>query len=272
VKLAASGKGGVGKTTLIAALARLFGDRGSQVFAIDADPDSNLTQALGLSQEEPITPLAQMRELISERTGAPLEGYGQFFKLNPHVEDIPDTYSRVVDGIRLLVLGAIHKPGGGCYCPENVFLKQLLAHLVLRRDEVVLIDLEAGIEHVGRATTQGIDAMLIVVEPGLRSIHTGLALGRLAREMGVRKVIAVANKVATERQEELIRRQLETADGGGLPVSAVLHYHESLLEADLMGEAVYRACPELLEEVAGLVEALSSADGGAATVPERETH
>jgi CO dehydrogenase maturation factor len=267
VKLAASGKGGVGKTTVISALARLFADRGQQVFAIDADPDSNLTQALGLGRDEPITPLCQMRELIAERTGASLEGYGQFFKLNPHVDDIPDAYSRMAEGIRLLVLGAIHKPGGGCYCPENVFLKQLLAHLVLRRDEVVLIDLEAGIEHVGRATTQGIDAMLIVVEPGQRSITTGLALSRLAREMGVEKVLAVANKVSTDRQEELIRRQLEGADGGGLSVAAVLHYHESLLEADLTGDAVYRACPELLGEVADLVEALGSTDGEAAPAP-----
>jgi len=258
VKLAASGKGGVGKTTVIAALAHLFAEEGREVFAIDADPAANLAQALGDASGEPITPLAQMRKLISERTGASLEGYGQFFKLNPHVEDIPDSYSREIDGVKLLVLGAVHKPGGGCYCPENVFLKSLLGHLVLRRNEVVLIDLEAGIEHLGRATTQGIDAMLVVVEPSLRSIGTALAIGELAREMGVRRVVAVANKVANERQEELIRERLGGGSGrSALSLAAVLRHRRSLLEADLTGEAVYRACPELLEEVAKLVQVLA---------------
>ena len=264
MKLAASGKGGVGKTTLIAALARLLCDEGREVFAIDADPASNLAQALGDRSSGPITPLAQMRELIAERTGASLEGYGQFFKLNPHVDDIPDAYSRDVDGVKLLVLGAVHKPGGGCYCPENVFLKSLLSNLVLRRNEAVLIDLEAGIEHLGRATTQGIDAMVVVVEPSLRSIGTARAIGGLARELGVRRVLAVANKVANERQEELIRRELAAAGGEGhLPLAAVLRYHEELLEADLTGEAVYRACPALLLEVADLLGCLAEdGDGG----------
>lgn len=263
MKLAASGKGGVGKTTLVAALARLLADRGREVFAIDADPASNLAQALGEPSGESITPLAEMRELISERTGAPLQGYGQFFKLNPHVDDIPDAYSREVDGVKVLVLGAVHKPGGGCYCPENVFLKSLLNNLVLRRNEAVLIDLEAGIEHLGRATAMGIDAMLVVVEPSLRSIATAKSIGRLAREMGIKQVVAVANKVATERQEELIRRELEGDGGEGrLPLAAALRYHESLLEADLTGEAVYRACPELLAEVEDVLRFLGQHGAG----------
>jgi len=239
VKLAASGKGGVGKTTVIAALARLLADRGRRVFAIDADPAANLAQALGEHGGPPITPLSKMRELIAERTGAPLEGYSQFFKLNPSVEDIPDSFSREIDGVRLLVLGAVHKPGGGCYCPENSFLKALLANLVLRRDEAVLIDLEAGLEHLGRATASGIDTMLVVVEPSLRSVATALEIGRLAREMGVGSVQA---------GEE------------GIPLAATIPYYEKLLEADLSGEAVYRACPELLKDVAGLLET-ASGDG-----------
>jgi len=265
VKLAVSGKGGVGKTTVIAALAHLFAQQGRDVFAIDADPAANLAQALGDHGGEPITPLAQMRELISERTGAPLKGYGQFFQLNPHVDDIPDTYCREIEGVKLLVLGAIHKPGGGCYCPENVFLKSLLGHLVLRRNEVVLIDLEAGIEHLGRATTQGIDAMLVVVEPSLRSLSTGREIAALAREMGVEKVLGVANKVATQRQEELIRRGLSEG-GTPLALAAVVHDHEELREADLTGEAVHRACPELLEEVKGLLDVVGEAGDGAGQV------
>jgi len=258
VKLAVSGKGGVGKTTVIAAVAHLLAQQGRDVFAIDADPAANLAQALGDQGGDPITPLAHMRELISERTGAPLEGYGQFFKLNPHVDDIPDTYSREIDGIRLLVLGAIHKPGGGCYCPENVFLKSLLGHLVLRRNEVVLIDLEAGIEHLGRATTQGIDAMLVVVEPSLRSLSTEKEIAALAREMGVERVVAVANKVTTERQKELILRELSDADPS-VSVGAFVGDHEELREADLTGDAVHRACPALLDEVGELLEVLGGA-------------
>lgn len=263
MKLAASGKGGVGKTTVIAALAHLFTQQGRDVFAIDADPAANLAQALGDRSNQRITPLAQMRELISERTGAPLEGYGQFFQLNPHVDDIPDAYSREIDGVRLLVLGGIHKPGGGCYCPENVFLKSLLRHLVLRRNEVVLIDLEAGIEHLGRATTQAIDAMLVVVEPSLRSLATGREIARLAREMGVERVVAVANKVASERQEELIRQGLKEAEPP-LALASVVHHHEELREADLTGEAVYRACPALLHEVEALLRVVcgSGVSGG----------
>lgn len=261
MKLAASGKGGVGKTTVVAALAHLFVRQGREVFAIDADPAANLAQALGDRSEEPPKPLAQMRELISERTGASLEGYGQFFQLNPHVEDIPDSYCREIDGVRLLTLGAVHKPGGGCYCPENVFLKALLRHLVLRRNEVVLIDLEAGIEHLGRATTQGIDAMLVVVEPSLRSLATGMEIAGLARGMGVGRVLAVANKVASERGEELIRQRLSQGDPA-VPLGAVVRYHQALREADLTGEAVSRACPELLEEVGGLLGNLGGVAAG----------
>lgn len=257
MKLAASGKGGVGKTTVVAALSRLLADRGRKVFAIDADPAANLAQALGEHGGRPITPLCQMRELIAERTGASLEGYSQFFQLNPHVEDIPDSFSRDIEGIRLLVLGAVHKPGGGCYCPENTFLKALLANLVLRRNEAVLIDLEAGLEHLGRATASGIDTMLVVVEPSLRSVATALEIGRLAREMGVGSVLAVANKVATRQQEERIRSELLAAGERGIPLAATIPYYGKLLEADLSGEAVYRACPELLEDVAGLLEVVS---------------
>lgn len=261
MKLAASGKGGVGKTTVIAALAHLLVLRGQEVFAIDADPAANLAQTLGDRSGNPPKPLAQMRELIAQRTGATLEGYGQFFKLNPHVEDIPDGYSREIDGVRLLVLGAVHKPGGGCYCPENVFLRSLLRHLVLRRREVVLIDLEAGLEHLGRATTQGIDAMLVVVEPSLRSLATGMEIARLAREMGIGKVLAVANKVASEREEELIRQRLSEG-APGVPLAAVIRYHKALRESDLTGEAVYRACPELLEEVGTLLDNLGGSAAG----------
>lgn len=262
MKLAASGKGGVGKTTVIAALARLLVDRGHSVFAIDADPAANLAQALGERGGRPITPLSKMRELIAERTGADLDRYSQFFKLNPSVEDIPDSFSQEIDGVKLLVLGAVHKPGGGCYCPENTFLKALLANLVLRRNEAVLIDLEAGLEHLGRATAAGIDTMLVVVEPSLRSVATALEIGHLAREMGVGSVLAVANKVASRQQEARIRAELERPGEGGIPLAATIPYYEKLLEADLSGEAVYRACPELLADIAGLLEVASGDRAG----------
>ena len=167
---------------------------GAGVIAIDADPDANLASALGVPADEEITPLAEMRELIEERTGAK-EGYGAFFKLNPHVEDIPEQYSRRIGRIRLLVLGGIRKGGDGCLCPATALLKALLVHLVLGRDEHLVMDMEAGIEHLGRATAQSMDALLVVVDPTAWSTHTARRVQKLAADVGVRKVLAVGNRV-----------------------------------------------------------------------------
>ena len=214
MKLAVSGKGGVGKTTISASLSRIFAGHGYRVLAIDADPDSNLASALGMPPEKAaqILPISRASELIEERTGAKPGQSGSMFKLNPRVDDLPDSMSVEHDGIRLLVLGAIEKGGHGCICPQSALLKRLVSHVVLQRKELVLLDMEAGIEHLGRGTAQGVDALLVVADPDRQSIQTARTIDRLARETGIEKVLVVLNKVRSSEEEELLRQGLKDMD------------------------------------------------------------
>ncbi len=252
MKIAITGKGGVGKTTLCAVLARLFVRSGEDVFAIDADPDSNLASALGYRQSAlDITPLIRMKELIKERTGASPDSYGKFFRLNPEVSDLPEKYSVNLDGIRLMVLGTIYKGGSGCACPENALLKALINHLFVERDAVVLLDMEAGVEHLGRATATGVDAMIVVVEPGLRSIETALHIRSLAHDIGIKRVTAVGNKVTSDRQKRLIVEHLE-----GIPVLGFVSQNDALIDADLENRAAFEKNERLVAEVEKIKEQL----------------
>ena len=209
MKVAVTGKGGTGKTTIAGILAHFFSRDGYRVLAVDADPDANLASAIGIAENEAalITPISEQRQLITERTGATPRQFGQLFKMNPRVSDIPDTFSIDHKGIKLLVLGAIQKGGSGCACPENVLLRSLLSEIILNRDEVVIVDMEAGIEHLGRATSRSIDRMLIVVEPGSRSISTAKTILRLAHEIGIESFGIIGNKVQNIKQENWIRNQ-----------------------------------------------------------------
>ena len=203
MKIAISGKGGAGKTTLAALLAQEAAARGFRVFAIDADPNPNLALALNVSEKP--QPLVEMKDLMEERLGA-LEG---FFKINPRVDDIPERFSVGQDGIRLLVMGGVRKGGAGCACPENTILRSLLQHLMLARDEWVIVDCEAGLEHLGRATAQGVDALLIVIEPNLVGAETARRIRKLAGEIGLRRLCAVGNKVRGPEDAEFIKRHLD---------------------------------------------------------------
>ena len=244
MKIAVSGKGGVGKTTLTAILAHVFTTEGHKVLAIDADPDANLALALGFESTREITPLSEMRELIAERTGAEPGTMGGMFKLNPKVDDLPSTISREIEGMKLMVMGGVKKGGGGCVCPESVLLKALITHLVLARDEVVIIDMEAGLEHLGRGTASSVDKLIVVVEPGRRSIDTAHTVRRLAHDLALDNIVVVGNKVRNEKDEAFIREGL-----AGFEMLGFLPYSDEVIEADLRGGAVYKNTPATLEAV-----------------------
>ena len=225
MKIAVSGKGGVGKTTLSAMLAAALAMKGRGVIAIDADPDANLASALGVPPDERPTPIAEMRELIAQRTGA-TDGYGGYFKLNPKVDDIPETYARHIGGIRLLVLGGISRGGGGCLCPASALVKALVTHLVLGKGDAIVMDMEAGIEHLGRATAQSMDALIIVVNESPWSVQTALRVRDLADDIGLKGLFAVANAVREAASVERIRGEL-----GEIPLIGHLPYDEQLRTA-----------------------------------------
>ena len=212
MKVAITGKGGVGKTTLSSTLARLYAAEGRPVLAADVDPDANLGLALGLSQEEvdAIVPISKMRTLVEERTGA--NEANKFFKLNPYVADIPEKYAKDVNGVKLLVMGTVDVGGSGCVCPEHVMLKAILSNLTYRKDDVVILDMEAGLEHLGRGTAANMDQFIVVVEPGARSVQTYANVKRLAADLGVRQVRVVANKVRDQRDEEFVRSVIPESD------------------------------------------------------------
>lgn len=206
MKIAISGKGGVGKTTLAALLCTSFQRSGYHVTAVDADPDANLASTLGFPEPDSITPIIELKELIAERTGTRPGSMGAFFKLNPRVDDIPEKYSVTHNGIRLLVMGSIKKAGTGCYCPENALVRELVGHLLLGEDDIVIMDMEAGIEHLGRGTSGDVDAFIIVVEPGKRSVETGQRVVKLATELGVKRHYVVGNKVRDDDDRMFIER------------------------------------------------------------------
>lgn len=204
MKIAITGKGGVGKTTLASLLAHLYAEEGKRVIAVDADPDANLASALGISREEAekIKPITDMAELIEERTGVKPGSIGGMFRLNPKVDDLPEDIGYRLNGIILLTMGKLKAASSGCYCPENVLLRSLLKHLIIDRSEVVIVDMEAGIEHLTRGTAESVDAFIVVVEPGQRSMQTAKTVFEMAKNLGVQKVFVVANKVEDKRTSD----------------------------------------------------------------------
>ncbi len=244
LKIAIGGKGGVGKTTVCAVWAELFAESGSDVLAIDADPNTNLASAFGLPSEQSPEPLIKMKQLIADRTGTGKEAVGAYFKLNPKVSDLPEKYWVEVNGVKLLVLGAITQAGMGCACPEGAFLKALLTHTILQRQEVVLVDLAAGVEFMGRASVQGIDALVVVVEPGGRSIETARNIARMAKGLGIKHVAAIANKITETAQMDVIKSQLKN-----VALLGSLRYRRSVQEADMRRTPVIKADAELVEQL-----------------------
>jgi CO dehydrogenase maturation factor len=255
MKIAIAGKGGVGKTAVTSLLAHHWAARGQQVLAIDGDPSPCLGAALGFPREalDGLRPIAEMKQLIAERTGTEPGDYGSYFKINPTVDDLPERFSVTRDGIRLLLLGALEKGGSGCICPGSALLKALITHIVLRRDETVLLDLYAGVEHLGRATAHAVDAMLVVADPTRASVRTAAQIRDLAADIGLTKVFLVGNKV---RDEEDRRFLSEAVDG--LELLGAVSWSPHFQTADRQGLSAYSLDPNAVTEISRLGDALQS--------------
>jgi len=244
MKIAVTGKGGVGKTTLSALLAQAYADMDHQVLAVDADPSPCLAGALGFPEElrAKLHPISEMDDLIEERTGAKPGTIGGFFTINPRVDDIPERFSVVHRGVRLLEMGSVDIGGSGCICPESAMLKTLFTHLLLREEDVLIMDMYAGVESLGRATVDFVDAMLIVVEPTRRSLSTAMQIKKLANDIGLSRLWLIGNKVRNEEEETFLRT--ETPE---VPVLGIMQANLAVQEADRLGIAVYDHVPELRE-------------------------
>lgn len=253
MKIAISGKGGVGKTTLSAFLCKWFGDQGNTVLAIDADPATNLGTALAIPGADSLPPITEMKDLIAERTGSKPGSMGGFFKLNPKVDDLPEKIAIADGNIRLMIMGGVQQGGSGCLCPENALLKTLVAHLMIGRGEVVVMDMAAGLEHLGRGTAEAVDCLIIVVEPGRRSIDVAQRIRNLAGDIGLKNLYLVGNKVRSSGDREFLQKALE-----GFPFLGFIPYDGKIIEADLKGEFASDVSDEThaaLEKIAAAITA-----------------
>jgi CO dehydrogenase maturation factor len=255
MKIAVTGKGGVGKTTVSAMLCHIFASEGKKVIAVDADPDANLATAIGISKDEinALRPIAELTELIEERTGAKPGSSGGIFKINPRVDDIPEGFGYKTGNITLLIMGKSKFAASGCYCPEHALLRRLLKHIIIERDEVVIVDMEAGIEHLTRGTAEGVDAFIVVVEPGQRSLQTANAVKDLALGLGIKKVFAIANKARREQDIAFIKDNLP--DIGFL---GAISFNENIMDSDISGIPSYEASARAVDEVRIIRDALQN--------------
>lgn len=244
MKIAVTGKGGVGKTTLSSVLARMYASEGHKVLCADVDPDANLGLALGFTEEDlaKIIPISEMKDLAKERTHA--DEFAKFFSLNPKVDDLPDKLSYEINGVKLMVLGSVKAGGSGCVCPEHVMIKRILSHLIVAREEVVIMDMEAGLEHLARGTTDFVDAFIVVIEPGARSVQTYHSVKRLAADLGIHQVFVVANKVRDENDEKFIRSQIPEEDLLGM-----IHYSALVADADRKAASPFDIAEDAVEEI-----------------------
>ena len=251
MKLAVTGKGGVGKTTVGALLASALQASGHEVIAIDVDPDSNLLACMGYPRPESVRPLIELKDLIEERTGVKPGTVGSMFKMNPRVDDIPGTYAVDVNGIKVLVAGTVKKGGAGCYCPENAFVRSLVSHLLLDKDTALVLDMEAGVEHLSRGTVDAMDRLLVVVEPGRRSVETASRIKGLAADLGLKQVSAIGNKIRSEGDETFLKENLNDIEFAGF-----VPYDERLRQAEISGKPVAGASRAADEAVGRIAENL----------------
>ncbi len=250
MKIAISGKGGTGKTTVAALLARALVSADKRVLAVDADPDANLAMALGCPDPRPVTPLAQRRDLVEQRTGADGGGY---FKLNPRVDDLPDELAVDIGGVKLLVMGGVHQGGAGCVCPESTLVRSLVTYAMLAMDQALVLDMEAGLEHLGRGTARAVDHLLVVVEPGRRSVETARQVQKLAGDLGLESLWALGNRVRSDEDRAFLQQQL-----GELRFLGFLPFDDRILASDRAGRPPWEQAPDLLDVAAGWLARLAA--------------
>ncbi|MEI6564087.1 MAG: AAA family ATPase [bacterium] len=252
MKIAVTGKGGVGKTTVSTLLAHAFKASGHSVVAIDCDPDSNLLACMGYPHPEDVKPLVELHALIEEKMGVKPGTTGGMFRLNPFVEDIPDRYAITIDGIRVLVAGAVKKGGSGCYCPENSMVRALISHLLVDAKTDLVLDMEAGVEHLSRGTISTVDGLLIVVEPGLRSVETAFRVRDMAADLGLKRVMVIGNKIRSESDKEFLRTEMKDME-----IAGFLPYEPRIREAEIARRTVASASEEMrgtIQNVVRLIE------------------
>jgi CO dehydrogenase maturation factor len=233
MKIAVSGKGGVGKTLIAGGLARGFVERGLKTMAIDADSSPNLALTLGLSTEEArkIVPISENTELVESKTGT---GYSGVYRLSFTVDDIVREYSvNTPFGVNLIVMGTVRSMGSGCMCAPNAVVRALLRHLIVERNEAVILDMEAGVEHIGRGTAQRVDALLVVADANLKSLEVAKHIHDLATKAGMKQIFLVGNKIMNETQKEAIKT---FAERNGLSMLAFVPFDQKIVETEVRGE------------------------------------
>ena len=257
LKLAIGGKGGVGKTTITSLIARSIAalNKETKVIAIDADPVANLAAGLGIDESKPITPVSELSDLIAERTGAKPGTMGGFFTLNPKVDDIPDRFSIEKDGVKLLVMGTVQQGGSGCICPESTILKALMTHLVLGRNEVVVMDMEAGIEHLGRATSGSVDALIVVVNPGKRSRVAADKIRKLGTDIGIKNIVVLGNRIKSDDDKKLIKESMP-----GYEILGFIPEMDEIAASDRDGTRPFDDITKIPEELLAVTRKLIALD------------
>jgi CO dehydrogenase maturation factor len=251
MKIAVAGKGGVGKSTICALLGRFLRETGNKVLLIDADPDSNLASILGIPEETAITPITELKSLIAERTGTTTNEASPLFRMNPRVDDIPDKYCVEINGIKLLVMGTIKRGGGGCACPENAFVKSLISHIVIQRNEWVVMDMEAGIEHLGRGTAIGVDVVYVVVEPSRTSMNTASRIKGLAYDLGIKKIKMIGNKIKSKEDSDFIVR-----NSNDFEVAGFIPFMEEIISMNTGDKDVFSLSKASIGHMEGILSSL----------------